>query len=161
MQGTSFHLPISWDTNTTQSSPPAKKLSGWFSLQFSYCWWETGEAESTSTPHPPPHEQPPHGSHQAGVVRPLEVLLHNPVIEPDPGVLVPKAWRERRQRWPQALASTGLGSTRGCCCSLPPPQSVPILLMKPCSSWEWMLVRCPARRRQSRSASSQERRREK
>lgn len=42
-----------------------------------------------------------------------------------------------------------------------PPQSVPILLMKPCSSWEWMLVRCPARRRQSRSASSQERRREK
>lgn len=34
-------------------------------------------------------------------------------------------------------------------------------LMKPCSSGEWMLVRWPARRRQSRSASSQERRRAK
>ena len=39
------------------------------------------------------------------------------------------------------------------------PQPAP--LMKPCSSCEWMLVRWPARRRQSRSASSHERRRAK
>lgn len=36
LQGTSFHLPSSREIITTQSSPPAKKLSGWFSRQFSY-----------------------------------------------------------------------------------------------------------------------------
>lgn len=157
MQGTSFHLPISWDTSTTQSSPPAKKLSGWFSLQFSYCWWDTREGQNSCISHPRTLSPTVHlrGAHQASVVGPLEILLHDPVIEPNPGVLVPKAYGEKGLM----ACTVKVKSTQGCDAHRAVDGVLP--LMKLCSSREWMLVRWPARRRQSRSASSQERRRAK
>lgn len=49
----------------------------------------------THTPSPPLH---PRGSHQAGVVGPLEILLHDPVVEPNPGVFMPKTYGEKHAR---------------------------------------------------------------
>lgn len=73
----------------------------------------------------------------------------------------PKPGEKSIRGGPRHRHPRGWGAPRGAAAPFPPPPNVPILLMKPCSSCEWMLVRCPARRRQSRSASSQERRREK
>ena len=99
-----------------------------------------GTRERVRAPAPPHalHPEPPtlyiQGSHQASVVGPLEVLLHDPVIEPDPGVLVPEAygerhprlarWRQRAPRGADAWRAVGWGV-------IPPPRTIDEAMLLP------------------------------
>ena len=49
-----------------------------------------GRVDAAQQPRPPAP-----ATHQPGVIRPLEIPLHDPVIQADPRVFVPKACRVR------------------------------------------------------------------